>query len=200
MNIGNSAARALGGTEPPPDPNVSAQELPSFDAVYQQYFAFVWSSALRLGASTAALDDVVQEIFVVIHQKLNTLREPSSLRSWIYGIVRRTVSDQRRLQETRTRAAGALAVHVELEQGTPRTPLDLKMRSDQVKLLFSVLEEMPWPKREVFMLAELEEWTVPEIAEALDMPINTAYSRLRAARIAFEEILAQRSKRDEGSA
>lgn len=199
MNIGDSAAQALGGAEQARDPAVPAQDLPSFDAVYEQYFPFVWSSALRLGTSTAAIDDVVQEIFVVIHEKLATLRQPSSLRSWIYGIVRRTVSDHRRLQDTRMRSAGALAVHVELERGTPQTPLELKLRSDQVKLLFSLLEEIPWPKREVFMLAELEEWTVPEIADALDVPLNTVYSRLRAARLAFEELLAQRAKRDEGS-
>jgi RNA polymerase sigma-70 factor (ECF subfamily) len=63
-----------------------------------------------------------------------------------------------------------------------------------------LLEEIDWPKREVFMLAELEQMTAPEIAEALDIPLNTAYSRLRAARIAFEEGLTRHNARAEGSA
>src|SRR5882672_1954071 len=73
---------------------------PSFPAVYQQYFAFVWSSARRLGTLPEAMDDVVQEIFIVIHAKLHTLEKPEALRSWIYGIVRRTVSDHSRAMRT----------------------------------------------------------------------------------------------------
>jgi len=62
-------------------------EIPAFEQIYQRYFDFVWSSARRLGASDAAMDDVVQEIFIVIHAKVCTLQKPESLRSWIYGIV-----------------------------------------------------------------------------------------------------------------
>jgi RNA polymerase sigma-70 factor (ECF subfamily) len=189
----NAAARSCGRAEHVHGLALPAHELPSFDSIYGQYFDFVWSSAQRLGVSPPALDDVVQEIFMVIHSKLSTLRQPESLRSWIYGIVRRTVSDHRRSLRTRSRSAGALAVQAELERPKPRTPLDLNEQSEQVKLLHALLEEIAWPKREVFMLAELEEMTVPEIAEALEIPLNTAYSRLRAARIAFEEGLARRA-------
>jgi RNA polymerase sigma-70 factor, ECF subfamily len=200
MTISNSAARALGHREPVPSEVLSAEELPSFDSVYARYFDFVWSSALRLGTTPSAIDDVVQEIFMVIHGKLSTLKQPSSLRSWIYGIVRRTVSDHRRALKTRAGASGALAIHAELEQPPTRTPLDLKEQSDRVKLLWDLLEELSWPKREVFMLAELEEMTAPEIAEALDIPLNTAYSRLRAARVAFEAALARRTAQNAGKA
>jgi RNA polymerase sigma-70 factor (ECF subfamily) len=58
-----------------------------------------------------------------------------------------------------------------------------------------LLEELDEPKREVFAMAELDELTVPEIAEILEIPLNTVYSRLRAARQAFEEVLARRSLR-----
>lgn len=199
MTIRNSAVREVGQSERAQQGEASpGHELPSFDAIYEQYFDFVWSSAQRLGVSGAAMDDVVQEIFIVIHSKLPTLRQPSSLRSWIYGVARRTVSDHRRALRTRAQSADAHAIQAELEQSWPRTPLDLKEQSEQVKLLFSVLDEIAWPKREVFMLAELEEMTVPEIAEALEIPLNTAYSRLRAARLAFEENLARRAARDVG--
>jgi RNA polymerase sigma-70 factor (ECF subfamily) len=199
MSTSNSAARVLG----PPEQlqhgeALTAQDLPAFESIYAQYFQFVWASALRLGVASSAIDDVVQEIFMVIHTKLPTLRQPASLRSWIYGIVRRTVSDHRRALKTRAQSAGTLAFQAELEQPPPRTPLDMKEQTDQVRLLWDLLEELAWPKREVFMLAELEEMTVPEIAQALEIPLNTAYSRLRAARIAFEEGLARRAARGEG--
>src|SRR5688572_5827530 len=117
MTTRNSAARALGWAENLHDGEaLPAHELPAFETIYQQYFDFVWSSSLRLGATASAVDDVVQEIFMVIHAKLPTLKQPNSLRSWIYGIVRRTVSDHRRSQKTRAQSAGALAVQAELEQ------------------------------------------------------------------------------------
>ena len=75
----------------------------------------------------------------------------------------------------------------------PPTPFDLAEQNDQVTLLFSLLEELDEPKREVFMMAEIDELTAPEIAEILQIPLNTAYSRLRAARQAFEAALERRS-------
>jgi RNA polymerase sigma-70 factor (ECF subfamily) len=199
MNIRNSATRALGRAEVERRHETSAaQDLPAFEVIYQRYFDFVWSASLRLGVSSAAIDDVVQEIFMVIHSKFQTLRQPTSVRSWIYGIVRRTVSDHRRSQNRRAHWTGALALEMMLDQRRSPTPLDLKEQSEKVELLFSLLHEIAEPKREVFMLSELDEMSVPEIAEALQIPLNTAYSRLRAARRAFEEALSRRGTQNEG--
>jgi RNA polymerase sigma-70 factor (ECF subfamily) len=177
---------------------LATHEVPPFETIYERYFEFVWASTRRLGVAPAAVDDVVQEIFMVIHAKIQSLQKPQSLRSWIYGIVRRTVSDHHRSRRTREASGAAFAVQSELELPAPPTPSDLAEQSDQVKLLFRLLEEIDAPKREVFMLAELEEMTVPEIAEALEIPVNTAYSRLRAARILFEEKVTRRALGEKG--
>lgn len=194
----DSAARALLATKAPLAASPIGHPVPPFETIYHQYFDFVWAMTLRLGVSRAATDDVVQEIFMVIHARLGTLREPASLRSWIYGIVRRTVSDHHRSQRTRAAFGTTLAAEAELRQPTPQTPLDLTEQSDQVKVLQSLLDELDPAKREVFVLAELEELSVPEIAEALEIPLNTAYSRLRLAREAFEQRLARRAARGGG--
>jgi RNA polymerase sigma-70 factor, ECF subfamily len=167
-----------------------------FETIYQQYFDFVWSSVRRLGVSTAAVDDVVQEVFIVIHARLDTLQQPDALRSWIYSIVRRTVSTYHRSRRAKDSSSIALAAEPELRRQA--TPFDAADQNDQVKLLGSLLEELDEPKREVFMMVEIDELTVPEAAEILEVPLNTAYSRLRAARQAFEEALARRSARVEG--
>ncbi|MFO7178971.1 MAG: RNA polymerase sigma factor [Pseudomonadota bacterium] len=169
--------------------------VPSFASIYEQYFDFVWASVRRLGVSPASMDDVVQDIFIVIHAKIHTLREPSALRSWIYGIVRRTVSDHHRSQRTRAASGAVLASE---PPPPPPTPFALAERNDRLQLLASLLETLDPAKREVFMLAEIEQMTVPEIAEILKIPLNTAYSRLRAARIAFEEGLARFKASGEG--
>lgn len=163
-------------------------EVPSFEAIYRQYFDFVWSSSRRLGVGSEAMDDVVQEVFIVIHSRLHTLEQPESLRSWIYGIVRRTVSGHHR--SNRTRTSGVIAAS-DVSGPTAPTPLDLTERAGEVQLLQSLLAKLDDTKREVFELVEIEEMSVPEVASALEIPLNTAYSRLRAARQEFEEALAR---------
>ena len=170
-----------------------------FESIYRQYFDFVWSSVRRLGVTSAAADDVVQEIFIVIHSRLHTLEKPEALRSWIYSVIRRTVSGHHRSRRAQE-ASGILRAAEPDVRALPRTPADLAELNDQVKLLFSLLEELNESKREVFTMAELDELAVPEIAEILGIPLNTAYSRLRAARQAFEEALARRSEQPEGKA
>ena len=137
--------------------------------------------------------DLVQEVFIWIHAKLATLERPEALRSWIYSIVRRTVSTHRRAQRARTQAGLGLGTTVsvgELASSEP-TPLDETEKRADVALLWRLLDELDAQKREVFKLIELEELSVPEAAEILDIPLNTAYSRLRAARQAFEMALAR---------
>jgi RNA polymerase sigma-70 factor (ECF subfamily) len=198
MTAQHSGARLAGPTEPAEPGAAATHELPPFESIYEKYFDFVWAATRRLGVQSASIDDVVQEIFMVIHSKTHTVRQPESLRSWIYGIVRRTVSDYHRSQRVRDASGIALAVQTSVERHQPPTPADLTEQSDQVRLLYSLLEEIDEPKREVFMLAELEEMTVPEIAEILEIPLNTAYSRLRAARLAFDAGVARRAARREG--
>jgi RNA polymerase sigma-70 factor (ECF subfamily) len=203
MTPSDAAARQIGAdgaSAPGATSETAAVTVPPFATIYEQYFDFVWRSARRLGVSPAAMDDVVQETFIVIHAKLATVRQPESLRSWIYGVVRRTVSDHRRSQRVRDASGPVLAVQQELEHPVPPTPLDVTQQNDQVKLLFSLLDSLDPPKREVFMLAELEEMTAPEIAAILEIPLNTAYSRLRAARQAFEQALARHVARLRGGA
>ncbi|HEY6728548.1 MAG TPA: RNA polymerase sigma factor, partial [Polyangiaceae bacterium] len=152
---------------------------------------FVWTSARRLGVDAEAIDDLVQEVFIVIHAKLSTVRQPESLRSWIYGIVRRTASRQRRAGG-KTHLFMVPADESALAAREP-SPLDVAERRSQLELLSSLLARLSDAKREVFVLAELEEMSVPEIAAALEIPLNTAYSRLRHARQEFEEGLARRT-------
>jgi RNA polymerase sigma-70 factor (ECF subfamily) len=158
----------------------------SFASVYAEYFEFVWICTRRLGVDADAIDDVVQEVFIVIHRRLETVERPDALRSWIYGVVRRTVSTHRRNQRLR-RATGT-----EDPPGVCQpTPQELAEQTEEMRLLWSLLGQLDEAKREVFMLAELEEMTVPEIAQAVGIPLNTAYSRLRLARAEFDKALAR---------
>ncbi|HMA94736.1 MAG TPA: sigma-70 family RNA polymerase sigma factor [Polyangiaceae bacterium] len=166
-------------------------EMSGFPEIYRKYFNFVWSCTRRFGIPENEVEDVVQEIFVVIHARLQTLERSEALRSWIYGIIRRTASTYRR--NKRVRAAHAEALRAEPEVTYPQmpSPLDLAEQTDQVRLLWSLIEQLDPPKREAFVLAELDEMTVPEIAAAINVPLNTVYSRIRVARQELEQALAK---------
>jgi hypothetical protein len=110
-----SKSTAQAPADPPnadPGPDISAFPVPTLQTIYKEYFDFVWSSARHLGATGDAIDDVVQDVFIVIHHKLATLQRPEALRSWIYGIVRRTVSDYRRSRRTRDAAGVRLGAEL----------------------------------------------------------------------------------------
>lgn len=171
----------------------------TFASVYRQYFDFVWSTVRRLGAEPASQDDLVQEVFMVIHAKLDTLERPDALRSWIYGVVRRTVSTHRRAKRSRAGTSHAYSFNAEAETDVASaepTPLEQTQTNAELALLAHLLDSLDEPKREVFALVELQELTVPEASEALGIPLNTAYSRLRAARQAFDAALTRHEARE----
>jgi RNA polymerase sigma-70 factor (ECF subfamily) len=166
----------------------------SFAEVYQQCFPFVWRSVLRLGIPEASVDDVAQEVFIIIHRQLPMFEGRSSLRTWVYGILWRVVSEQRRARRTQEVPRGKeldalpaisdLSADGELERQQARALIDR---------ILSVLDDK---KREVFVLAELEQLTVPEIAEITGTNLNTIYARLRAAREEFEQAARRLEMRD----
>lgn len=176
--------------------NASAAAMPSFQAVYEGQFDFVWTSVHRLGVDAGAIDDVVQDVFIVIHSRLHTLQHPEALRSWVYSVARRTVSTYHRARRARANVTTA-ADDLEFESLKP-TPFDIAQTNSDLEFVARLLAELDEPRRELLALVDLHEMTVPEAAEALDMPLNTAYSRLRKARIAFEAALARHDARGEG--
>lgn len=165
---------------------------PSFAALYEEHFEFVWRNLRRLGVAAASLDDAAQDVFLVVHRRLPEFLGRSSIRTWLFGILRRVAHDHRRSQSRR-------GSHEQIPAGVvdgARGPLEETERAEAVRLLDALLGKLDEDKRMVFVLAELEQMTAPEIAEALELNLNTVYSRLRAARRAFDEAVA---RLDEGS-
>jgi RNA polymerase sigma-70 factor, ECF subfamily len=165
----------------------SAALAPSFAQLYQQYFDFVWRSARRLGVGEEAIEDLVQEVFVIVHRQLPGFEGRSTLRTWLYGIVLRVVREHRRTTlraDARRGAASDDACEKMPDRG--QLPDEQCALVQAVHVLERVLDEMPAEQRDVFVMAELEEMTVPEIAALTGTKVNTIYSRLRLAREQFE--------------
>jgi len=166
--------------------------------VHQAHFPFVWRTLKRLHVPASSIDDVAQEIFIVLWRRLPEYDGRASLRSWLYGITVRVVSEHRR----RFRRLEARFVQQEVDDhgevlhpSSHPPPSEAVEQSQQVALMAALLEKLEPEKREVLVLAQLEQMTVPEIAERLGANVNTVYSRLRAAKREFDEAYARHRAR-----
>jgi RNA polymerase sigma-70 factor, ECF subfamily len=172
-------------------PSIS-NSRPPFRDVYEQHFEFIWRSARRLGVPEASLDDVVQDVFVTVYRRLPDFEGRSQVKTWVFGILRNTVNDLRRSQ--RRKPTEALTVEpIDMGNG----PQNAFAREEGARLLYAVLTELEDDLREVFVLSELEQMSAPEVATALNVNVNTVYSRLRAARRDFDAALKRLRTRDE---
>ena len=167
----------------------------AFSDLYESHFAFLWRSALRLGTPRAHVDDVVQDTFIVVHRRLASFEGRSSVKTWLFGILFNVV-------RARRRAVGAepwrRTAHDDLAavSDPAAAPDENAARAEAARLVDRLLESLDDDKRAVFILAELEGMSVPEIAQALRIPLNTAYSRLRLARQEFAEAAARHRAHD----
>lgn len=157
--------------------------------IYDAHFDFVWRNARRLGVPEASADDVAQDVFMVVQRRIADYDGRASMQAWIFGILVRVVRDHRRS----FRRKGARNVPLELEPApdpaaSPApTPIDLAERAQRIRLVDKLLGEIGEDKRTLLILSEFEQWTLREIAELFGSNTNTIYSRLQAAKRAFEE-------------
>lgn len=187
------ATEAQAGAVAPAGPAEPALEAPLvFEVVYAAHFRGVWRTLHRLGVRHAQLDDAAQDVFVVVYRRLAEF-DGRSLRGWLYAIAVRVASDYRR--RPWYRRAVPLTDGVVDSAPDPGRASEL---SESVRVLHELLEQLPHDQRVVFVLGELEQLTAPEIAKALEVNLNTVYSRQRAARARFDAALARRRRQGGG--
>lgn len=156
-----------------------------FRTLYSRYFRSVWSVVGQLGLYGAAREDAVQEVWLIAYRRIHTLDPQASARAWLASIARRVVWRTRRSAQRLDRRVHALA-----EQ--PRSlPADASTRYEAATTVADALESLSEEQRSVLVLSTLHGFTAPEIAAALDVPVNTVYSRLRLARRRLAEFSVQ---------
>jgi RNA polymerase sigma-70 factor (ECF subfamily) len=160
-----------------------------FERVFQEHAPYVWRAVRRLGVAEADADDVCQDVFVVVHRKLGTFHG-RSLRTWLYGICLRVASEHRRRPYQRREQV----VEAVPDEGVDASQEDELERRRALALLDEALDQLDDDKRAVFVLFELEQMPMVEVAEAARCPLQTAYSRLYAARKIVEAVLDRARK------
>jgi RNA polymerase sigma-70 factor, ECF subfamily len=161
-----------------------ARDESAWKELYDAHFDFVLRVARRLGTPESEAEDVVHDVFVVVHKKLDRF-EGGRLTTWLYRITANVVSERHRRRRVRS-AFESMRVWIGGEPS--ESPERSAERSSATRAVERVLERMNPKKREVFALFELEGLSGDEIAERLACPVNTVWTRLYHARKQFLEI------------
>lgn len=148
--------------------------------VFDEHARYVFRVLRYLGVREADVQDVCQEVFITVHRKIDEFEGRSSVRTWLYRICRNAASDHRRRAHVRREIA--------TDWTDPAKPhFDSDVADGQGRLearstLARVLDRLDDAKREVFVLYEIEGMTMQEVCDVIGCPLQTGYSRLRAAR------------------
>ena len=159
-----------------------------FKVVYDEHFQFAWRSLRGLGVSTHDIDDAAQEVFLIVHRKLDTITEPNGIKSWIFSIVRRVASDYRR---SRKRKGISVEYDDSITAIDTATPQNAVENREVLSLVEQYLDTLTDETRSMFVLSEIEQLPVSKISEILEMNSNTIYSRLRVTRKNMESFMAR---------
>lgn len=160
----------------------------SLSELYETHFEYVYRCLRAMGVHGDSVDDALQDVFVVVQQKLKEFDGQAHIRTWLYAIVLRIARRYRERFAKDTRRF--VPAGQEQAGGGEQTVV----HNEQLALAQQALAMLDPAKREVFVLALVEQCSAPEIACVTGLPLNTVYSRLRAAKAAFAQSV-QRIKR-----
>jgi RNA polymerase sigma-70 factor, ECF subfamily len=177
-----------------PAVEVSGMSPVDFRSIFGKEAAYVWHSLQRLGVPRADLEDVTHEVFLQVYSQLGQYDTHRPIRPWLFAFAFRKASEHRRLARVRFEVIAGGPDH---EDPAP-TALDQVLEREALDLGHRALSELEMGQRAVFVMHELDGVAVPEIAAVLRIALNTAYSRLRLARAAFDKAVRRlRSTRGE---
>jgi RNA polymerase sigma-70 factor, ECF subfamily len=160
-----------------------------FAALYRHHLDYVWHSVRRLGVDERDLEDVTHEVFMVVHRRLADYDRSRPLKPWLFGIAFRVASDYRRAAARRVEPRDDLAD--EKADSGRHSPERLVERREAMSLVQRAIAALTPDDRAVFVAVDLDGGAVTIVAEELGIPLNTAYSRLRRARLAITAELGQ---------
>jgi RNA polymerase sigma-70 factor (ECF subfamily) len=146
-------------------------------------FSFIWRLLRRLGLSEHDADDGAQQVFLVASKRIDSIKLGSE-RSFLFGTALRVAS---RLRKNQSKQPSVDVTTLDSHHDPGPSPDEMADRRRARQVLDTILDEMHDDVRVVFVLYEIEELTMAEIASALSVPPGTIASRLRRAREIFSE-------------
>ncbi len=153
-------------------------QVRKFERIYKENVSYVWNCLRRLGVETRDLEDKTHDVFVTFYRRMDDYDETKPARPWLCGIAARIALDHNRLAYKK-REFLINEFEATDEKNNPEKTLE---NTDALRLLEFALDKLDTDRRIVFVLHDIEEYSIPEIVDMLNVPINTLYSRLRSSR------------------
>ena len=150
--------------------------------VYGAHAAYVWNTLRRLGAPDRDLEDLTHDVFVQVERHLAEYDPARPMKPWLFGFAFRVFSQHKRRGRRRPEEPGETAHAVD---PAPLADERLAIEQDR-RLVIAALGAIEPDRRAVFVLYEIDDVAMDEIAAVMKIPVNTAYSRLRVARAEFK--------------
>jgi len=172
----------------PPEGKVEHRSPVDLRPLFREHFRFVCVTLRRLGVREGDVEDVAQDVFVVVHRKLESFDQARPFQLWLFGICARAAAGHRRLARHHRQVHPAAPV--DAAHGGPLPDEEVAAEEDR-RLVLAALDGISPQRREVFVMYDLNDFSVAEIAETLSIPINTVYSRLRIAREEFRQAVTR---------
>ena len=170
-------------------PHVELPHALEVRTIYREHGRFVWLSLQRLGIHPSDLDDVAQDVFMVVHRRLGTFDRRARVSTWLFGICMRVAANYRRRRRW-TREVLSGGSDDDRPSGLAAAD-DILVRREQRELAERALNRLEVAKRATFVMFEIESLSCLEIAEVMNVPVGTVYSRLHSARRQLEKTLSR---------
>lgn len=160
-------------------PDAAVRPL-SFESIFQTECSYVLRLLARLGVKESEREDLAQEVFLLVSQRLNTFDPDKPLRPWLFAFVFRVASNHRRLRHSKIQFE-----EIDQNQPDPAASESAFETKQQQDLVIEVLQTIPFDRRTALIMHDIDGFEGAQIAEILSIPLNTVYSRIRVAREEF---------------
>lgn len=181
---------STGSAKSPPSSSRVVHERPSFRQIFDEQSSYVCTVIRRFGVPDRDVEDVAHDTFVVVHRRLGDYDPSLPIRPWLFGIAYRVAVAHRRRSANRAQVSDHIP---DLPDSSPSAEDRLDGEAGR-RLVLQALEALEPERRAVFVLHELDGVPIPEVAAALEIVPNTAYSRLRVAREEFASAVRRLQK------
>lgn len=158
------------------------------DRLVREHEGWVRSVIYAVVGRAELVDDIAQQVWMQVWERLGSLQDPSRLRSWLYAVARNAAIDAS--QAARRRQGAALEGLADgLDDRRVDTPARAAARGELHDVLLQAVQALPLIYREPFVLRHLEDWSYAQIGELLGVPLETVETRLARARRLLREML-----------
>jgi RNA polymerase sigma-70 factor, ECF subfamily len=159
------------------------------EGLFEAYADEVATWASRLGGPGFDVEDAVQEVFIIVHRRIDRFRGESDVKGWLYGIAANVVRQQRRTaRRRRWFGRGVDVSDPEMMRVQQLTPVEELERRRRTVAVYRVLDAMRETNRAILIFFELEGLTGDAIAGLMSMQVATVWVRLHRAREEFSRL------------